>query len=68
MAEDILNLEERPSRRWLSALGWPLVVLVGLLLFEVTAQPAAAVIALCLEFSENDPPGTAVPGPPWDVA
>jgi hypothetical protein len=46
--------ETRPTRQWPAALAWPLVVLVGLLLFELTAQPALAVIALCLKLGWND--------------
>jgi hypothetical protein len=44
----------RTGGRWLGAAAWPLVVLLGWALFELTAQPALAVIALCLKFGWND--------------
>jgi hypothetical protein len=54
MALDERIEQSQPAGRWLGALAWPLVVLIGLLLFELTAQPAVAVIALCLKFGWND--------------
>jgi hypothetical protein len=44
----------RPGGRWLRASAWPLVVLLGWLLFELTAQPALAFVALCLKLGWND--------------
>jgi hypothetical protein len=54
MAEQAPDGEGKPPRRWLGAAAWPLVVLLAWVLFELTAKPALAVIALCLKFGWND--------------
>jgi hypothetical protein len=41
-------------RRWRLAVSWPLLLLLGWLLYELTTQPALAVVTICLKFGWSD--------------
>jgi hypothetical protein len=54
MADEIQDVAGRPAGRWSAVLSWPLLVLLGWLLFELTAQPGLGAAVLCVKFGWND--------------
>jgi hypothetical protein len=46
--------DDAERRRWRFAVSWPLLLLFGWLLYEVTTQPALAVVTICLKFGWSD--------------
>ena len=47
-------IEEQPSRPWEVPVTWTGLILVGWLLYELTAQPALGVVGVCLKFGWED--------------
>jgi hypothetical protein len=54
MGDETPDTAGRPSGRWSAVLGWPLLVLLGWLLFELTAQPGLGAAVLCLKLGWED--------------
>jgi hypothetical protein len=56
--EDFTALDEYPDQqarsRWHTPLTWSALAALGLLVYELTAQPALGVSVLCLKFGWND--------------
>jgi hypothetical protein len=50
MADEALDLEGRQPASRQGRLLWPVILLLGWLLYELTAQPALAVTVVCLKF------------------
>jgi hypothetical protein len=48
------NREPRPARSWAHVLSWPMLLALAWLLYELTAQPALAVAAVCVKFGWED--------------
>src|SRR5205807_7892047 len=46
--------ERRPARRWHGAFTWTGLLVVGWMLYELTAQPALGAVAVCLKFGWED--------------
>jgi hypothetical protein len=54
MSDDHLDNDDRPPRPSRSHLTLPMLLLIGWLLYELTAQPALGVAAVCLKFGWED--------------
>jgi hypothetical protein len=54
MQEHAGQIEEQPSQSWQSPVTWTGLILVGWLLYELTAQPALGVVGVCLKFGWED--------------
>jgi hypothetical protein len=54
MADEAFDLEQRAATSRQGRIIWPGLILLGWLLYELTAQPALAVTALCLKFGWED--------------
>jgi hypothetical protein len=54
MGDEVQDVAGRPAGRWSAVLSWPLLVLLGWLLFELTAQPGLGAAVLCVKFGWND--------------
>jgi hypothetical protein len=56
MAQDVLDTDtqDQPKRAWLGGLSWPVLLVLAWILYELTAQPAIGVAALCLKFGWDD--------------
>ena len=50
----ITDAEPAPPRRWPGALAWPAVFAIAFVIYELTNQPALAVIFLCVKFGWED--------------
>jgi hypothetical protein len=48
------GLEPRPGRRWQNPLTWSALAALGVLVYELTAQPGLGAAVLCLKFGLND--------------
>ncbi len=46
--------DDRPTKRWKMPLSWPAVLIGAWILYEVTTQPAIAIVTVCLKFGWND--------------
>jgi hypothetical protein len=46
--------EEGQRRSWIHSIQWPALLLFGWLLYELTAQPAVGITAVCIKFGWND--------------
>jgi hypothetical protein len=54
MDDGIDRIEGRPRRRWRWPFGWLGLLALGLLVYEMTRQPALAAVAVCLKFGWED--------------
>lgn len=48
------GFEQGPGRRWQNPLTWSALAALGILVYEVTAQPGLGAAVLCLKFGLND--------------
>ena len=50
----ITDAEPAPPRRWHGALAWPVFLAIAFVIYELTNQPALAVVFLCFKFGWED--------------
>jgi hypothetical protein len=46
--------DDQPTKRWKLPLSWPTILIGAWILYEVTTQPAIAIVTVCLKFGWND--------------